>query len=95
MSAGGQLISISLEDLPSLIATYERVNDQDRHIDSINKLRNYKRWKESSAAEKYVDLDVLTLSNGWSSDGLFFFRVRELKYCYICNFQRSLIPIGW
>lgn len=81
MSAEGQLISISLEDLPSLIAVYKKANNQERYLDPVNNLTNYKRWKESPAAEKFADLDVLTLDNDWTTDGLFFLRVRNANYC--------------
>lgn len=80
MSAEGKLTSISLGDLSSLIDLYERGNDQDRHIDPLNTLKNYKRWLESSAAVKHIELDVLVLNNGRTSDGLFFFRVRNPIY---------------
>lgn len=70
MSTGDQLVSISLNDLPSLINTYEQANNPHATLDILYNLRIYQRWLKDTASPKYVHLDVLTLNNEWSSDGL-------------------------
>lgn len=76
MSSVDKLESISYEDLFSLIKTYEQANNPHPYtLDTLYSLRNYQKWLKAKTHRKHVFLDVLTLNNEWSSDGLCIFVV--------------------
>lgn len=74
MATGEKLVPISLEDLPSLIRTIERLGGVT-NTDAVNNLKSYKRYLEDAGGPKFIQLKVYTLDNDWEVDGLFLFQV--------------------
>lgn len=71
MSSEDKLVSITLEDLDSLIDCYERPGNSHTTLDSLFALRNYQRWLKDPQSPKVIYLDILTVNNHWDRDGLF------------------------
>lgn len=77
MATEDQLVSITLEDLSSLIDCYVAGNNPHATLDPLYNLRTYQRMLRAGQIPKHINLDILTLNNHWDSDGLFLLMVSK------------------
>lgn len=92
MSSEDKLVSITLEDLDSLIDCYERPGNSHTTLDSLFALRNYQRWLKDPQSPKVIYLDILTVNNHWDRDGLFLLVVsKQINIThFVCDYQNLL-----
>lgn len=65
-----KLVSISPEDLSLLINFYEQADNLQSTYETLSNLRSYQRFLQDPERPRHIDLDVLTVDNDWSEDGL-------------------------